>query len=163
MSDSSHDDFRLHCDDFGAGNMLVDRNYNIVCLGDWEFTYAAPAEYQCSLASWLILSKPHTWSQEDYNLYSTQLDLFLQILEEEENKRPGTGLIAKPESRLSKVIRQGKLDGTFWVVQCAKSGLFFDELWERFEKFDPVNFYSQVVETEDSSGHFCSLGSTMNS
>jgi hypothetical protein len=108
--------------------MLVDKEYNIVGLGDWEFTYAAPTEYQCSLASWLILSKPHTWSQEDYDHYSMQLDLFLQILEEEENRRLGTGLIAEAEARLSKVIRQGKLDGTFWFVQCATSGLFVGAL-----------------------------------
>jgi len=127
--------------------MLVDRDYNVVCLGDWEFTYTAPSEYQCCLASWLILSKPHTWSQEDYNLYSTQLDIFLPILEEEENKRADTGLIVKPASRLSNVIRRGWLDGTFWFVLCARSGLFFDDLWERFQRFGPVNFGSQGIET----------------
>jgi len=147
ISDSGRGDFRLHCDDFGAGNMLVDRDYNVVCLGDWEFTYTAPSEYQCCLASWLILSKPHTWSQEDYNLYSTQLDIFLPILEEEENKRADTGLIVKPASRLSNVIRRGWLDGTFWFVLCARSGLFFDDLWERFQRFGPVNFGSQGIET----------------
>ncbi|KAI9760397.1 MAG: hypothetical protein M4579_001693 [Chaenotheca gracillima] len=137
--------FKLHCDDFGAGNMLVDNNYNIVGLGDWEFTYAAPPEYQCCLASWLILSKPYDWSLEDYNIYSVQLKRFLEILEEEENQRSSMDLDLRGV-RLSSVIRKGWEDGTFWFVLCTRSGIFFDDLWERFRKFDPVNFFLQSVE-----------------
>jgi hypothetical protein len=109
-----------------------------------------------------MLSKPHTWSQEDYRLYCTQLDLFLQILQEEESKRTETGLIPDPTPRLSHVIRQGESDGTFWFVLCARSGLFFDELWYRFERFDHVG--SQAKEArqaalggEHSSKRFQSL------
>lgn len=140
MSDSNHGDFRLHCDDFGASNMLVDGEYNVVCIGDWEFTYTAPSEYQCCLASWLILSKPHTWSHEDHDRYSRQLDLFLRVLEEEEDRRADTtaaGRVAEPAARLSSVMRRGWVDGTFWFVLCARSGLFFDDLWARFRKFRP--------------------------
>lgn len=93
--------------------MLVVGEYNIVCLGDWEFNYAAPTEYQCSLVTWLILSRPHTPDREWITTSTTLLDLFLQLIKERENKRLGTGFIAKPESRLSKVIWQGKLGGTF--------------------------------------------------
>lgn len=139
------DDFRLFCDDFTAGNILVDKEFNVVGLGDWEFTYAAPYEYQCCLASWLVLSKPHTWTQEDYSLYCKQLGIFLEILEEEETKRIDTRLVID-SSRLSSVIRQGQADGTFWFVSCARSGLFFDELWDRFERFDPVNFGAYSME-----------------
>jgi hypothetical protein len=143
ISGLGEDDFRLFCDDFAAGNILVDKEYNVVCLGDWEFTYAAPSEYQCCLASWLILSKPHTWTQEDYSLYCKQLELFLEVLGEEESKRMDAGRVIDSAPRLSDVIRQGQSDGTFWFVSCARSGLFFDELWDRFQKFDPVNFGAQ--------------------
>lgn len=119
----------------------MDGDYNIVCLGDWEFTYAAPSEYQCCLASWLILSKPYDWSLEDYKAYSVQLKLFLDILEEEEKKRASRVLARNPtDPSLSSIIRNGWLDGTFWFVLCARYGLFFDALWERFRKFDAVNF-----------------------
>ena len=123
--------------------MLVDRDYNIVCLPDWEFTYAAPSEYQCCLASWLILTKPYDWSLEDHHSYSTQLKLFLEVLEEEEKARAANttefaGNIR--DSSLSAVIRKGWFDGTFWIIQCVRHGLFFDELWDRFQRFDPVNF-----------------------
>lgn len=36
---------RLWCDDLRPGNILVDKNCRIVSVIDWEFTYAAPAEY----------------------------------------------------------------------------------------------------------------------
>ncbi|KAI9841641.1 MAG: hypothetical protein M1837_000488 [Sclerophora amabilis] len=170
--DSSWGPFKLHCDDFGAGNMLVDGDYNIVCLGDWEFTYAAPAEYQCCLASWLILSKPYDWTLEDYNLYSTRLKHFLEILEEEEKQRAKVVPSANPtrrDSSLSNVIRKGWEDGTFWFVLCARSGLFFDALWERFRRFHPVNSSLQAGETKkdvpgtensDMLSSMASLGST---
>lgn len=128
----------------------MDKDYNVVCLGDWEFTYSAPSEYQCCLSSWLILSKPHTWEQDDYRLYCKQLELFLQVLREEDSKRIDTGIIIDSASRLSDVIRQGQSDGTFWFVSCAKSGLFFDKLWDRFQRFDPVNFGSQGIELKQN-------------
>jgi hypothetical protein len=39
---------------------------------------------------------------------------------------------------------------------------FFNDLWERFERFDPVNFYSQTVKAQDSPDQSHLLGSTMN-
>lgn len=130
--------------------MLVDDHYNIVCLGDWEFTYAAPPEYQCSLTSWLILSKPHVWTEEDYRRYCGQLELFLGVLREVEEEREGKGEGGlEQEKRLSEVIRKSHVDGSFWFVLCARCGLFFDDLWERFQKFGPVDSGSRAVEETD--------------
>lgn len=147
MSNHRGDDFRLFCDDFTAGNILFDKEFNVVGLGDWEFTYAAPLEYQCCLASWLILSKPHTWTQEDYNLYCKQLELFLEVLEEEEMKKLNSES-ATNSSRLSSVIKQGQLDGTFWFVSCARSGLFFDELGIVFRDLIPLISSRKMVRSE---------------
>lgn len=161
ISDSYGQDFRLYCDDFGAGNMLVDDHYDVECLGDWEFTYTAPSEYQCSYASWLILilTKPHTWEQEGYDLYRTQLDLFLQVLKEEEEKRAYTNLVPATPS-LSDVVRHGQSDGTFWYIVRVRSGLFFDELWERCQKFDPINFnLPNTLNKECGSIQQSSIGS----
>jgi len=60
------------------------------------------------------------------------------------------GRVIDSAQRLSDVIRQGQSDGTFWFVSCARSGLFFDELWDRFQKFDTVNFGSQVENVKQN-------------
>ena len=113
--------------------MLVDGDYNIVGLADWEFTYTAPQEYQCCMASWLILSRPYDWIPEDCENYSKQLRLFLEVLEEEESSHPMALSHALSKNSLSSVIRDGWSSGAFWFILCARNTLYFNELWARFE------------------------------
>lgn len=37
--------FRLWCDDFRPVDFMVDKNYKITPVIDWEFTYAAPVKF----------------------------------------------------------------------------------------------------------------------
>ena len=127
------DQFILHCDDFSAGNMLVDGDYNILGFNDWEFTYAAPQDYQCCMVSWLILSKPYTWRTTDCKRYEEQLEIFLEALRDEETTRPLEFFKGSPRHALSKMIQESWLSGKFWLMLCLRSGLYFNEFWERFE------------------------------
>ena len=122
--------FILQCDDFASSNILVDQDFNM-CLVDWEFTYAAPKEYSCLMASWLISTRPYEWTQADCDLYSEQLEVFLQVLEEVEGTRAANGG-QECGHELSQQIREGWVSGVFWLVLCAKYGLYFDRLWARF-------------------------------
>jgi aminoglycoside phosphotransferase (APT) family kinase protein len=134
LSQESNDQFVLHCDDFGAGNILVDGEYNIVGLADWEFTYTAPKEYECCMLSWLILSKPYDWTIEDAQLYSKHLQLFLEILEDVESNHSAKSSNRSAKHALSTTLRESWSNGTFWLMLCARNGLYFNELWQRFNQ-----------------------------
>lgn len=40
-----HGPFKLWCDNFRPANVLVDKDANIAAAIDWEFSYAAPADF----------------------------------------------------------------------------------------------------------------------
>jgi hypothetical protein len=132
FSENFDDQFVLHCDDFGAGNILVDSEYQIVGLADWEFTYTAPKEYESCMLSWLILSKPYDWTFEDAKLYSKHLQLFLEVLEDVEISHSA---IKPAKHALSTILRKSWSNGTFWLMLCARNGLYFNELWERYNQY----------------------------
>jgi hypothetical protein len=50
--------FKLWCDDLGPFNILLDKNFKVTGVIDWEFIYTAPAEFACSPPWWLRLEKP---------------------------------------------------------------------------------------------------------
>ena len=98
--DDEHNEgpFKLVCDDFRPGNILVDRNLKITAICDWEWTYAAPYQQFYSAPRWLLLKAPEEWRRnEPYDggagnddmpkSYRKKLDLFLKVMEEEEHKR----------------------------------------------------------------------------
>lgn len=53
--------FKIWCDDFHPANILINSNFEIVGVIDWEFTYAAPAEFSFALPWWLLLEQPEYW------------------------------------------------------------------------------------------------------
>lgn len=59
---SSSDDngpFKLFSDDFSPHNVLVDEStLQVTAAIDWEFCYAAPAQFASSIPWWLLLQKP---------------------------------------------------------------------------------------------------------
>jgi hypothetical protein len=51
--------FRLYCDDFRPSNVLIDLDASCISgVIDWEFTYAAPAEFTYVAPWWLLLQSP---------------------------------------------------------------------------------------------------------
>ena len=60
-AESENGPFYLWCDDFRPGNILVNENFRILAVIDWEFTYAAPASFSRNPPWWLLLETPEYW------------------------------------------------------------------------------------------------------
>jgi aminoglycoside phosphotransferase (APT) family kinase protein len=50
--------FRLWCDDFRAGNILLNESDDIVGIIDWEFAYVGPTQFVLDPPWWLLLEVP---------------------------------------------------------------------------------------------------------
>ncbi|EAW15264.1 phosphotransferase family protein [Aspergillus clavatus NRRL 1] len=106
-----HGPFRLICDDFRLGNLLVNnaQDLKIVAVLDWEWAYAAPFQMLYSSPRWLLLKKPFDW------------DDFINVLEEEEQKR-AEGL-SMPS--MATLMDESMKDGKFWfhelIYSCFES------------------------------------------
>jgi hypothetical protein len=123
--------FRLYCDDFRPSNVLVDLDTSRVSgVIDWEFTYAAPAEFTWVAPWWLLLQSPEDW-EGDLNLfltrYSPRLRAFLGVLSEHENKLIEQQLLSESQ-RLSPRMQDSMETGLFWVCLAARYSSMFDEI-----------------------------------
>lgn len=47
--------FKLFCDDLGPNNVLVDADFKIVAVIDWEFAYSAPSQLPQMPPWWLLI------------------------------------------------------------------------------------------------------------
>ncbi|KAI0869842.1 kinase-like domain-containing protein [Hypoxylon argillaceum] len=110
--------FKLICDNFVPANMIVNsaEDPTIVAVIDLEWSYAGLLQpfWSCRTLK--------TWSESDERLaeYNRYLDMYLQILQEEE-KAYGGDLLA--EHTPSALMRQGRVDGRMW---------FHHIMWEGF-------------------------------
>ncbi|KAF2462601.1 uncharacterized protein BDR25DRAFT_338215 [Lindgomyces ingoldianus] len=111
--------FRLICDDFRYGNMIVNnaRELKIIAVIDWEWAYAAPYQMFCSAPRWLLIKNPIFWAApngSEFHRYNACLEIFLDELKREESERnkvtPQLGL----QDRLSDLMRKSMSDGKFW-------------------------------------------------
>ena len=59
---SSRADFRLFSEDFRPANVLLDTDLRVVGVIDWEFAYAAPAQFSFDPPWWLLLQEPQDWT-----------------------------------------------------------------------------------------------------
>ncbi|OBT61013.1 hypothetical protein VE03_09603 [Pseudogymnoascus sp. 23342-1-I1] len=131
--------FKLFCDDFRPGNILVDDSFKITGIIDWEWCYAAPFQFTYSPPRWLLLKEPAYWNSNSDNdllgTYLSKLEIFLRILEEQENHRQGvTGHRADPS--LSSLMRRSLVDNTFWFHEAARDSFALDRIyWSRLDSF----------------------------
>ena len=108
----NHSPFKLICDDFRFGNILVNNttDLKIVAVVDWERAYAAPYQMLYSPPRWLLIRKPIRWDDEDSPIpYLSRckfyLQKFIQILEEEESKRvQDEALLTSKDERMSSLM-----------------------------------------------------------
>lgn len=130
--------FKLFCDDFRFGNVLMDeKTLKITGIIDWEWAYAAPTQFSYCPPSWLILERPTTWRDEEQQLYEAKLEIFLECLEQEERKRQDeTSLRLRADQSMSSLMRKSYEDGTFWFIILLQEAFAFDEevLWLNLEK-----------------------------
>lgn len=101
--------FRLYCDDFRPSNVLIDLDaFRVPGVIDWEFTYAAPAEFTCVAPWWLLLQSPEDW-EGDLNQflirYLPRFRTFLEVLSDHETKLVEQQLLSESQ-RLSPRIQR---------------------------------------------------------
>jgi hypothetical protein len=81
--------FRLYSEDLRPSNVLVDKNLGVVGVIDWEFAYAAPAQFSFDPPWWLLLKRPEYWPggyTAWMEAYKPRLETFLRALQGEEEK-----------------------------------------------------------------------------
>ena len=148
----NHGPFPLYCDDLRPSNVLVDSELNFRGVIDWEYCYAAPAEFTYCSPWWLLLRHPEDWEDGDLGAFLEQYlprqRLFLQVLQEEEGK-----LIERKEitedRRLSVRMAESIQNGHFWFCLAATSSYGFDDIYWRF--IDPIH-YGPFTSIEDRIG-----------
>ncbi|KAJ5729042.1 uncharacterized protein N7483_003550 [Penicillium malachiteum] len=122
--------FKLICDDLGLANLIVRSETDLTVVGviDLEWSYAGPAQIAGSAPYWLLQDRPTNgdWDYEDgqpsraANRYFDHLDLYLDILKEEEAKVPEYG------HELSDMIQWSQKSGAMWLHMLLAVGFGHD-------------------------------------
>jgi hypothetical protein len=129
--------FRLWSDDFRAGNMLLNKADDLVAAIDWEFTYAAPAQFILDAPWWLLLDTAETWEEgiDDWvRTYETRLETWIAAVKRAEDSLSGAaagqeGALPAP---LSTYMRESWETGRFWLSYGARKSWAFDMAYWRF-------------------------------
>ncbi|OAA62795.1 phosphotransferase family protein [Niveomyces insectorum RCEF 264] len=145
--------FPLWCDDLRPSNVLLDKDCNVVGVVDWEFSYAAPADFACAPPWWLLLTMPEEWKAglDDWvPTYAPRLEVFLRALEKREEAAAAAAAAvavqtghddhaAKDKDKdkntttpLSVRMRRSWEAGEFWVSYAARKTWAFDGIYWRF-------------------------------
>lgn len=124
-----HGPFKLICDDFGLGNLIVKSCDDLTVIGvvDLEWSYAGPAQLFASAPWWLLCDRPvnERWDYsgaeppELTGKYIRFLDLFISVLKEEEAKMD--------KKELSPLMEWSKTSGAMWLHMLLSTG-FLDAL-----------------------------------
>ncbi|RMZ79404.1 hypothetical protein DV738_g3332, partial [Chaetothyriales sp. CBS 135597] len=139
--DRDNGPFRLVCDDLRPSNVIVDEEeLNLRAVIDWEFSYAAPAEFTYCSPWWLLLAHPDDWEdglEAFWAQYLPRHETFLHALKESEEEDIRSGTLSESQ-RLSPQMARSIHDGTFWFCLAANSSFAFDDIYWRF--IDPQYF-----------------------
>lgn len=142
--------FKLWCDDLRPCNILLDKDLQVVSVIDWEFSYAAPAEYTFAPPWWLLLEQPEYWNGglDDWiEKYEQHLTTFLKVMTCCEDDAISTNTLQE-EQRLSDKMRESWANGDFWAVYAARKSFAFDSVY--WKKLDPRFFEAaRDVKAED--------------
>ncbi|KAJ5584415.1 phosphotransferase family protein [Penicillium hispanicum] len=132
--------FKLWCDDLRPSNVLLNADLQIVGVVDWEFTYAAPAEFSSAPPWWLLLEQPEYWPdgiEAWTGVYEHRLRTFLKVLIEREDALIFSGRLESGQ-RLSGPMWESWQSGDFWVSYAARKSFAFDSIY--WQKIDPRFF-----------------------
>jgi aminoglycoside phosphotransferase (APT) family kinase protein len=132
--ESENGPFRLWCDDFRPGNILVDTDCRVLSVIDWEFTYIAPASFAQNPPWWLLLEMPEYWFRglEDWcKVYEPRLETFLTVLHKREQTVLSRGTL-KPYNTLSDKMRRNWENGQFWIDYAVRRSWAFDSVFWAF-------------------------------
>ncbi|KAJ9130148.1 Phosphotransferase [Pleurostoma richardsiae] len=126
---SSTTSFRLWCDDFRAGNILLDETDEIAAFIDWEFTYIAPTQFALDPPWWLLLNAPEAWYSriDDWTrTYSVRLETWLRAMESVEKGNGVDGFT------VSAYMRESWVTGRFWLNYAARKSWAFDTIFWKY-------------------------------
>ncbi|KAM5429677.1 hypothetical protein McanMca71_007105 [Microsporum canis] len=140
--------FPLFCDDLRPSNILVDEELRVRAVIDWEFCYAAPAEFTYCSPWWLLLARSEAWETgiDDFLIhYTSRQKIFLEVLRDRENERTENG-IAPESPRLSDRMAQSLENGNFWIFLAATYSFSFDDI---YWKFIHPKYYGHFESTKD--------------
>ncbi|KAK7979941.1 Isopenicillin N epimerase component 2 [Apiospora arundinis] len=116
-------EFRLFSEDWRPANILLDENLRVVGVIDWEFAYAAPAQFSYDPPWWLLLREPEEWLESNPRLwlkaYEPRLQIFLRALEGEEKK-------------MMMRMRESWEKQTWMINYAARNSWAFDFIWWKF-------------------------------
>lgn len=124
------------CDDFRPTNVLIgdpgpDGEAEVAAVIDWEFTYAAPAQFVLDPPWWLLFETPEMWRpsgvDEWSKAYELQLETWLKAVEEQEKGAAFLGGIP-----LSAHMRESWETGRFWLNYAARKSWAFDAVFWNF-------------------------------
>lgn len=151
--DDNHGPFKLFSDDFCPHNVLVDEStHQVTAVIDWEFCYAAPAQFAGSIPWWLLLQRPHEIMNDtdcDTFLahYLPQAEIFLRLLEEKEVEEKFKQMdITRP--RLSARMRQSIHDRSAWFIYACRKVLYVDLVyWNMLDEYcwGPVSEWEERI------------------
>ncbi|RLL93707.1 hypothetical protein CFD26_100790 [Aspergillus turcosus] len=134
--EDNHGPFKLFCDDFGPGNVLVDDSLRVTGVIDWEFCYTAPIQFAGSIPSWLLLQRPHRIINEVggdafLDMFLPKAKLFLDYLQQKEET---SGI--NPQDRPSTRMRRSIEDKSAWFILAARMVSSVDMIyWELLDEF----------------------------
>lgn len=143
----SDDGFRLFSKDFRPVNVLLDKDLKVVSVIDWEFAYAAPAQFSHDPPWWLLLEEPECWPggyQAWMEAYEPRLRTFLRALEAEEKKLAIADIAENineltltddkkgTQIPLSQRMRESWENRTWMISYAARKSWAFDFLWWEF-------------------------------
>ncbi|KAI1119030.1 phosphotransferase family protein [Nemania sp. NC0429] len=146
--DDSHGNARpfiLYSEDLHPSNVLIDKDLRVVGVIDWEFAYAAPAQFSFDPPWWLLLGNPERWPggyRGWMEAYEPRLETFLGVLEEEEgnmraraeieSSMAGLSLSSGRGVALSQRMRKSWEDKTWMISYAARNSWEFDWLFWKF-------------------------------
>ncbi|KAL3465199.1 hypothetical protein BJX64DRAFT_297583 [Aspergillus heterothallicus] len=148
--------FRLYCDDFRPANVLVTRASfttppKLSGVIDWEFAYAAPAEFTSVAPWWLLAQNPSEWSVCLAGMmldFEPRLEIFLEAMRECEDKLIHEQVMTEAQ-RLSHRMKASMKNGLFWVCLAALNPNLFDAIyWDFLDE----EFYGRYTCIEDRIG-----------
>lgn len=134
--------FKLWCDDLRPANVLIREDLKIAGVVDWEFTYAAPAEFSLAPPWWLLIEKPEYWAEglDDWTrVFDYRLETFLKAMKDKEDTAIRQNRLEEGQ-RLSGPMYQSWKSGDFWVIYALLHSFAFDFIY--WKKIDPRFFGS---------------------
>ncbi|KAK4158280.1 hypothetical protein C8A00DRAFT_10976 [Chaetomidium leptoderma] len=127
--------FRLWGDDFRAGNMLLNDSDDLVAVIDWDFAYAAPAQFILDPPWWLLLDLAETWASglDDWaRTYDARLKTWLSAMVRAEGCITDQAGDDPLPVALSTYMRESWETGRFWLSYGARKSWAFDAVYWTF-------------------------------